>query len=585
MAAHFSEQGTASHRALVVLTAMQSSVPAAATPLAIVQTTSSSPPVEQLAIVQTNPLTLATHDRIASIPAPTKGSAEGGSLQSEARIVEDIVFLPPKRKLVTHPSNPPLLKDSRHAPLATSPDSSPPSGGLDLATSQDMIDLPGTYPIQSNHVCENIKISSDSEVSDVMSSPDQVVSSTEHILPGSDSGFNSPSPPSTFQEHSISLSQPQLPTPLHQLPSTNSSSTNSFSPEIIPTPTRPPTPLSLSNQDATPLAAPADLKAALLAEMHLAIASASAIQNTAMQNAIQSSQAAFSSQIGDHLLATVTRTITDLDQRLSNQSDVLSAQIASLVSSQKELSASHAVSQNSIASLASKLDAITATLAGPQTSAPSPDTNNVVAPPIARVPPLSLIVDPRTSADPTILKIHSPDAPVTRTQLSSLLTALHRHVDPSTFTLLTMDDTPSKYHSLRFGSLADDAAVARLRIAQLMQTIRISKGKYEKFFATDGSPLYLNPDKGPVEAKLSFAFRKLKPLLVPQTGPQLRFDWNTGRVSSNWVGIVDIAFDPDDNPSLTWAPKNAADLKIDTSQVTETWCGIMKGSRRVESFL
>ena len=119
----------------------------------------------------------------------------------------------------------------------------------------------------SNHVTENIQISSDSEVSDIMSFPDQVVSSTEHILPGVDSGFNSPSPPSIFQEHSFPLGQPQLPTPLHQLPSTNSSSTNSFSPEIIPTPTRPPTPLSHPNQDATPLAPPADLKAALLAIM------------------------------------------------------------------------------------------------------------------------------------------------------------------------------------------------------------------------------------------------------------------------------------------------------------------------------
>ena len=43
--------------------------------------------------------------RIASNPAPTECSAEGGSLQSEARRVEDCILLLPTRKLVTYSSN------------------------------------------------------------------------------------------------------------------------------------------------------------------------------------------------------------------------------------------------------------------------------------------------------------------------------------------------------------------------------------------------------------------------------------------------------------------------------------------------
>ena len=106
--------------------------------------------------------------------------------------------------------------------------------------------------------------------------------------------------------------------------------------------------------------------------MFFAIASASATQNTAMWNAIRSSQAA-SRQIGDHLLATVTKTITDLDQRLTNQTNFLTVKLVSLALSQKDLSASHAVSHDSIASLARKLNALTASLVGPHVNAQPPD--------------------------------------------------------------------------------------------------------------------------------------------------------------------------------------------------------------------
>ena len=84
---------------------------------------------------------------------------------------------------------------------------------------------------------------------------------------------------------------------------------------------------------------------------------------------------------------------------------------------------------------------------------------------------------------------------------------------------------------------------------------------------------------------ISHAFRSLKTLFLPHTGPKLRVEWATGRVSPIWKGMDSISFDQADRPSFTRTYENVQSFSIRLGATAKAFAALAAGSQRIIPWL